>query len=331
MITTFRRRDLISFAAAAAAAWPQRASAQQHPPRVIGYLGMGFENPVSTALVAAFRRGLGEKGYVDGYNLTLSPEWAEFSLDRLLDFAADLGHRSLEIIAASGPLAALAARSASAKIPVVFALAGDPVALKLVRSFENPGGHVTGVILPSKELVRRRLEHLREIAPSARLFGFLVNSTAPQAKARIAEGVAAAPGLGAHPVVLDATTPNQIERAFETLQRQRLGALMVDDDPLFLEESARLAALAAKFGVPAVYAYREAVDAGGLISYGASAADAWRLAGITAGRILGGESPAQLPVRQVSRIETVINFRAAKALGLELPPAVLRDADAVIR
>ncbi|HEY7302308.1 MAG TPA: ABC transporter substrate-binding protein [Xanthobacteraceae bacterium] len=329
-MTEFRRRDLIRLAVAAAAGWPPRAPAQRRSSRGIGYLDMGFQNPVSTALVAAFRRGLGEQAH-DEQSARLSLAWAEFSFDRLLDFAADLAHGSIDMIVAAGPLPALAARSATAKIPIVFVLAGDPVALNLVRSLERPGGDITGVILPSTELVRRRLEQLHEISPAAGLTGFLVNSTAPETKTRIAEGVAAARSLGIHLVILDATIPNQIERAFETLQRQRLGALMVDDDPLFLEECATVSSLAAKFRVPAMYAYREAVDAGGLMSFGAKAADAWRLAGISAGRILGGDDPAQLPVRQVNRLERVINLKTAKALGIELPDAILSQADAVIR
>jgi ABC-type uncharacterized transport system substrate-binding protein len=322
-----RRRDFITLLGAAAAGWPIAAGAQQPAMPVIGFLSGGK----STDATAAFRQGLGEQGFIEGSNAEIVYRWAETQYDQLPVLAADLVRRQVAVIFAAPPIAsALAAKSASAKIPIVFATGFDPVARGLVASLNRPGGNVTGVTFLIEALVAKRLEVLHEIVPAATSIGFLVSPTSPTVEAQIREAEIAARNLGIRLVILNASTPSEIERAFAILVEQRVGALLAGADNFFAVQRDQLVALAARHAVPAIYTLPEAVKAGGLMSYGANAADANRLAGTYVGRILKGEKPAELPVQQSTKVELVINMKTAKALGLTLPITLLGRADEVI-
>jgi putative tryptophan/tyrosine transport system substrate-binding protein len=324
-----RRRQFIA-GLGTVAAWPVVARAQQPTVPVIGYLS-GANESSQAKVTAAFRRGLGEQGFAEGRNVEILYRFADFQYHRLPEMIAELRHRRVAVLFTSGgPAAHVAAKSATATIPIVFATGSDPVQLGLVASLNRPGGNVTGVTFLSVALFAKRLEMLREIVPSITSVGHLLNSASPTAEADLRAAENAAVALGLHLVTATAESPGEIDAAFETLVTQHVGAFLESADPLFSQASVQLAALALRHGLPAVFHRREFVEAGGLMSYGASFSDAWRLAGIYAGRVLKGEAPAELPVQQSTRLETVLNLKTAKTLGIDVPTATLLRADEVI-
>jgi putative tryptophan/tyrosine transport system substrate-binding protein len=322
-----QRREFIA-GLGSAAAGPLAARAQRRPVPVIGYLSSLTEGD---RLRAAFRQGLSQQGYVEGQNVEIVYRWAETRNDRLPALAAELVSRQVYAIFANGvPAAALAAKSATSTVPIIFATGADPVKVGLVASLNRPGGNATGVSFPIRMLVAKRLELLHEIVPAATTVGFLDNPTLDDVETRIREVETAARVVGVHLAVANARTPGEIEKAFAMLVEQRMGALLESGDPLFTINRVQVVALAARHGVPAIYADRDPVESGGLMSYGPSLLDAWRLAGTYVGRILKGEKPADLPVQQSTRFEFVLNLKTAKALGLNVPTATLLRADEVI-
>jgi len=307
-------------------AWPRMAQAQQRPVPVIGYFDVGTED-FDRPLVAAFRRGLGEQGYVEGRNVEILYRYAQARGDRYPALADELVRDRVSVIyVAGGPQLVLAAKSATATIPIVFVNGVDPVRTGLVASVNRPGGNVTGVTFLSQELTAKRLELLHEAVPTVTSIGLLVGPGDPT----ILETEQAARGLGVRLTIASASIPSEIDVAFATLIQQGIGALLGGRQGLFLFTAPQLAALAARHKLPTIYAFRESVVAGGLMSYGASIADAARIAGIYTGRILKGEKPADLPVQQSTGIDFVINQRTAKALGIDIPLKLQAFATEVI-
>jgi len=324
-----RRREFI--AGLGAAAWPVAARAQQRSLPVIGVLHAGSPGGYAP-YIEAFRAGLNDIGFVQDRNLTMEFRWAESHYARLSEFADDLVRRKVAVIATlASTEAALAAKRATNSIPIVFSIGADPVEAGLVASLNKPGGNLTGTALLITAVVAKRLELLHELVPTAMLLGFLVNPTdLAGAKYQTRELQVAANLLGVRLLPLNASDPSEFETAFEALVRARAGGLLVGGDSLFSVHFDQLATLAARYRVPAIYARREATTAGGLMSYGARLSDAYRVAGTYVGRILKGEKPADLPVQQSTRVEMVLNLKAAKALGLTVPNTLLVAADEVI-
>ena len=325
-----KRREFITLVGGAAATWPFASRAQQKAMPVIGVLSTGSPS-VSSGPIMAFRQGLSEAGYVEGQNLAIEYRWAEGHYDRLPALAADLVGRKVDLIMASSPPSALAAKSATSTIPIVFRGGGDPVGGGLVASLARPGGNLTGVSFIPNELTAKRLELLSELVPQARVIALLVNpinSTNTERVIRDVQEAARTKGLQLH--VLKASSESEIDTAFASLVQLHAGALVVGADPFLSGQREQLVALASRHEVPAIYAWREFAAAGGLISYGSSLTAAYRLVGIYAGKILKGAKPADLPVEQPTKFELVINRKAAKALGLEVPPTLLARADEVI-
>ena len=282
-------------------------------------------------VMPAFRQGLGEMKYVEGVNVSIEYRWAEGRYERLSSMAAELVRRPVVVIAAlSGTPAAQAAKRATTTIPVVFAVGGDPIALDLVGSLSRPTANVTGVTFFTAQLGGKRLELMRELAPRSSVIAVLVNPKNP-ASALEGQGVeSAAQAIGQSVRLVEATSESDIDRAFTLVAQQRIRALVVSADPIFVSQRKRLVALAARHAVLAIYADREITEAGGLISYGASRSDAYRQAGVYVGRILKGERPSNLPVVEPTRFELVINLATSRALGLTIPPSLLLQADQII-
>jgi putative ABC transport system substrate-binding protein len=324
-----RRREFITLLGGAAAAWPLAARAQQPSVPVIGYLDSGASSN-EPHRAAAFRKGLSEMGYVEGQNVAIEYRWAEGKTDRLPALAADLVRRPVVMIAGAGTPAALAAKAATSTIPIIFETAGDPIELGLVASLNRPGRNVTGVTQLSSEMVPKRLGLLHDLIPTAKVIGFFVNPKDPRAESQTRDIQKAAHELGLQIHILNASTEAEIETAFTGLVQQGGGALIVGTSLFFNNRKDQFVTLAARHGIPTIYQYREYVDAGGLMSYGASLTDSYHLAGLYAGRVLKGEKPADLPVQQSVRFELVINLKTARALGLTIPPGVLAIADEVI-
>jgi len=282
-------------------------------------------------MVAAFRQGLSESGYVEGQSLQIEYRWAEGHYDRLGVLADDLVRRQVAVIGAlSGTPAALAAKSATKTIPIVFGNGGDPIASGLVASLNRPLGNITGVTFYTVELAGKRLGLLRELVPTATVIGFLVNPNNPAEKSEMKDADQAARALGVRLLVLNAIRERDIDVAFATLDEQRASALVVGSDPLFLGLSHKLIELTAHHAIPAIYNVREFPEAGGLMSYGSKQSDAYHQAGIYVAKILQGTKPADLPVMQPTKFEFVINLKTAKVLGLAIPPSLLARADEVI-
>jgi putative ABC transport system substrate-binding protein len=330
MPVTIGRRELIAALGGTAAAWPLAARAQQPAMPVIGYLHSDSPQPVAR-LLAAFREGLGETGYAEGQNVAIEYRWAHNDLSRLPDLVADLVRRGVAVIAAPGSsAAALAAKAATTTIPIVFSIGLDPVQLGLVTSLNRPGGNITGVNSMSNELLPKRLGLLQELLPAATRFAVLVNPKNPTTESLKKDVQAAAAAMGWQIEILTAGSDTDIDAAFVSLVQRRADALLVHPDNLFINRRVQLVILAARHAVPTIYPFRTDAEAGGLMSYGISLADAHRQAGVYTGRILKGARPAELPVVQPTKFELVINFKTANALGLEVPPMLLARADEVI-
>jgi ABC-type uncharacterized transport system substrate-binding protein len=322
-----RRREFITLLAAAA--WPLAARARQPAMPVVGFLHIGSPDPVAPNL-AGFRRGLNETGFVEGRNVAIAYRWAHGQYDQLPALATDLVRRQVSAIAACATSApGLAAKAATSAIPIVFQTGGDPVQDGLVSSMNKPGGNVTGVSRLSVTLEPKRLELLRELSPKATVIGLLVNPTNPRSELVIQqmEGPARALGLRLH--VLKATE-EELDSAFARLVQLAVGALLVAQEPSYNRRRGQIIALASGHAIPTMYATREFVVAGGLVSYDASTIDSFRQVGVYVGRILKGEKPADLPVEQPTKFELVINLKTAKALGLQIPDKLLAVADEVI-
>jgi putative tryptophan/tyrosine transport system substrate-binding protein len=325
-----RRREFIALLGGAAAAWSLAARAQQPMP-VIGYLSPGSLQGFATRL-AAFRRGLEEIGYREGQNVAIEYRWAEGKEDRLPAMAAELVQRRVNVLAAPGGGGApLAAKAATATIPIVFETGADPVAVGLVGSLSRPTGNVTGVTSLNIEVGPKRFELLRQLLPTANAVALLVNPNNPNSQAIITESRQAARALNLELHLLQASSDGDFEGIFAKLAQLRSTGLVVAPDPaFFLSRSGRLATLTIRHAVVAIFHTREFVAAGGLLSYGGSTAESHRQAGIYAGRILKGDKPADLPIQQVTKVELFINLNTAKALGIEIPPTLLAIADEVI-
>ena len=325
------RRDTV-FALLALGAAPRIASAQQKPEMpVIGFLSS--RSPAESAhLVAAFRQGLGEAGYVEGKNIAIEYRWAEGKYERLPGLAADLVDRRVAVIStAGGTVSALAAKAATATIPVVFLSGGDLVKLGLVSNLARPGGNVTGVSQFTTLLAPKRLELLREIKPKIAVVAMLVNLKNPNIELELTNAREAARSLGVKLIVISASNVSELDAGFTTLVRQKVDALSVTADPFLDGRRAQIAALALRHAVPAIYAMRESAVAGGLMSYGPDFADTYRQAGIYTAQILNGAKPGDLPVMQPSTFQFVVNLITAKALGITFPQSVLVRADEVIQ
>ncbi len=326
-----RRRDLVAFVASAVALHPLGTAAQPKPMPVIGWLH-SLSADRSGPVMDAFREGLREAGYVEGKTVAIEYRWAEGDYDRLPALAVDLvGRKANVILTGGGTKPILAAKDATSAIPVVFAVATDPVGSGLVESLARPGGNLTGISFLGVELVPKRLELLLELVPKAKVFGLLVNPKMDQISRRQIENAreaAQAKGLQVH--VLNAETDGEIDAAFAVLAKLHADALIVGDDAFFYNQRHQFAALAARDALPAIYSLREQVVAGGLVSYGTSLPGAYRQAAVLAGKILGGAKPADLPVEQPTKFELVINLKTAKALGLTVPQTLLARADEVI-
>jgi putative tryptophan/tyrosine transport system substrate-binding protein len=323
-----RRRQFI-VGLGSAAAWPLSARAQQPAMPVVGVLSGG--GPFTGIPSRVFHEGLSDAGYVDGRNVSFEYSWANNQYDQLSALAAELVRRRVAVIVAAGDAVALAAKAATTTIPIVFAVAGDPVALGLVASLNRPGGNVTGVANLVGELAPKRLQLLRELTPNAARFGVLADPAFPVAQSTIADLQAAARTLGLQLVVVNASTDSDLEPAFATFSQQRVGAVFVGISALYIRRMEQLAALAARHALPAIFPFREFALVGGLMSYGSSLGYAYRQVGIYTGRILKGERPADLPVQQVTKIDLVINLKTAKTLGLIIPETLLATADDVIQ
>jgi putative tryptophan/tyrosine transport system substrate-binding protein len=325
-----KRREFIAVLGGAAAAWPLAARTQQRALPVIGLLGSSSATEWHP-LVAAFQGGLKEAGYVDGENVVIEYRWADGEYDRLPRLAADLVQRQVIVIFAAGSVApVLAAKSATATIPIVFANGADPVQFGLVDSFNRPGANVTGVSFIVADLSQKMLGLIHELLPNVKFGALLVNQRNPNAESITKNAQEAGRALALELEVLYAATAEEIDAAFAKLLQQRAGFLVLGGDPSFLARREQIVALAARYAVPAIYYVREFATSGGLMSYGTNIADAYRQAGVYTGKILKGAKPADLPVERSSRFEFVINLKVAKALALTFPPGLLAIADEVI-
>ena len=325
-----KRREFITLIGGAAAAWPLAARAQQPAMPVIGFLSSASPDQDAGRL-RAFRQGLAEAGYVEGRNVAIEYRWAEEQNDRLTAQAADLVSQKVAVIATAGQvLGARVAKAATTTIPIVFVTGFDPVELGLVASLSRPGGNVTGVTTLSAEIEPKRLELLHAVVPTATTIGVLVNPTSRNAEVLLRDLQAAARTLGLKLQILNASTEDEFASAFATLVQLQAGGVVIGTDALFISRSERLAALAVRHAMPAIFQFRAFAAAGGLMSYGGSLTDLYRQSGVYTGRILKGEKPADLPVMQSTKVELIINLKTAKALGLTVSLPLLARADEVI-
>jgi len=324
-----RRRKFITLLGGAAA-WPLGVRAQQPPMPVIGFLNPGSPE-ANASLVTSYRKGLSENGFVEGQNVAIEYRWANGQYDRLPEMAADLVRRHVAVIATPvNTAASLAAKFATATIPVVFAIGTDPVEAGLVASLNRPGGNVTGISGMNWELGAKRLGLLHELLPGGARVGVLVNPNTGETEPFVRDVQRAALALAREVEVLTATSSREIDNVFATIAQKEVNALLIPSDQLFLNRRVQLVGLSFRHGLPAIYPWREAVEIGGLMSYASSFSDLFRQAGIYTGRILKGEKPVNLPVMQASRFEFLVNLQTAKTLGVEVPPSLLARADDVI-
>jgi putative ABC transport system substrate-binding protein len=324
-----KRRVFLSLLAGAAA-WPLSARAQHAAMPLIGFLNSSSSD-ADGERVRAYRQGLSETGYVEGRNVTIEYRWADGQNDRLPSMAVDLVRRGANVLVTGGTPATLAAKAATATVPIVFILSTDPVEAGLVASLNRPGGNVTGVTGLNVELAPKKVELLHELLPSATTLALLVNPTNPIAAESQSRSVGtAAQTLGLHVHILHSSTERDFDSVFARLAQIRAGALIIGSDLFFTSRSGRLAALGLRHAVPSIYQFREFAHAGGLMSYGGSITDWGHQAGIQTGRILAGVKPADLPVHQATKLELFINLKTAKALGLEVPATLLARADEVV-
>jgi putative ABC transport system substrate-binding protein len=323
-----RRREFIT-GLGGAAAWPLAARAQLPTTPVVGYLN--FRSPGEDPhLLVAFRQGLGQAGFVEGRNAVIEYRWPEGHNERFPLLAADLVRRQVNVIAANNIPATLAAKAATATIPIIFQTGGDPVELGLVASLNRPGGNLTGMTTLASELTPKRLELLRELLPAATVAALLVDPTSPRTEMDIRKAPEAARSLGLKLLVLNASTEPDIEAAFGALVSQSANMLVISGATFFNSRFSQIAALALRHAVPTIYQYREFAAAGGLMSYGSSLTDLYRLSGEYVGRVLKGDKPSDLPVQQATKIELIINLKTAKALALTVPLTLRGRADEVI-
>ena len=326
-----KRREFITLLGGAAAGWPIAARAQQPAMPVIGYLESRSPDALLADRLRAFRQGLKDTGYVEGENVRIEYRWAENQVDRLPMLAAELVRQRVNVIATTGgPEVALAAKAATMTIPIVCGVTEDPVPYGLVASHSRPGGNATGVNFLVTELGSKQLGLLHELIPAAARVGLLVNPKTPIAERAMRDVTAAASAIGLQVDVVQASDSREIESVFGTLVHNKADALLVGTDAFFVSRRLQLAILAARHALPAVYNVREYAEAGGLMSYGTNARDAYREIGVYVGRILKGAKPADLPVVQSTKFELVINLPTARALGIEVPPMLLARADEVI-
>jgi putative ABC transport system substrate-binding protein len=323
-----RRREFISLIGATTA-WPLAARAQQPTMPVVGFLS-SLSASVTSKRIVSFGQGLSETGYTVGQDVMVETRMAEGQYERLPAFAADLVGRRVSPIAALAPPAAFAAKMATTTIPIVFVGALDPVKVGLVASLSRPGGNVTGVTFIGSSLGAKRLELARELVPNVGVIALLTHPNSPDALEELRDLQSAATAIGQQLLVVSATSDRDFEVAFTSIAQQRAGALLIGQDPFLFQAGDQLVALAARHRIPAIYGNGELVTTGALLSYGASVPDAWRLAGVYAGRILKGARPADLPVVQPTKFELLINLKTATALGLEIPPMLLARADEMI-
>lgn len=324
-----RRREFIALVGSAAT-WPLAAHAQQPAMPVIGFLHSGSPATYVSQL-RMFRQSLKEVGYIEGQNVTIEYRWAEDQIARLPTLAAELAQRQVSVIVAGGsPASALAAKSVTTTIPIVFMNAADPVAIGLVKSFNRPGGNVTGATLLSTELLSKRLGILHDLLPSMKKIAVLVNPTRPGVDAQKAQVQGAAQALGLALHVLDASSERDFDAVFQAMVKQGDGALVITPDALFLDRRVEIAGLATRYKMPTMYELRNFVEAGGLISYGASPLEMYRQGGTLVGQILMGKVPGDLPVQQPTKFELTINMKAANALGIEVPSSLQLLADEVV-
>ena len=324
-----RRREFITLLGSGVANWPCAARAQQATMPVIGWLSARSPSE-AVSVLQAFRQGLGQVGYFEGKNVTIEYRWAEGRYDRLPALAAELVSHQVTVIAATGgEPSPLAAKAATTTIPVVCTLGGDPVAIGLVASLNQPGGNLTGTTIMAVEMGPKRLDLARQLVPNATAVAMLINPKFPTALAEARE-VQDAARLGIHINLLNASTESEIDAAFTTIVEQRNGALIIGTDPFLLGQRDQLVRLAARHMVPTIYFLREFVEAGGLMSYGPNIANGYRQAGVYTGLILNGANPATLPIVRPTQFLLYLNLKTAKTLGLQIPPLLLALADEVI-
>src|SRR5579872_3805492 len=326
-----RRREFIRAIVGSTVAWPLAANTQQPTMPVIGFLSSRSARD-SANVLAAFREGLGETGFIEGKNVVIEFRWADGRYDQLAGMADDLVTRRVAaIFAAGGPPAAVAAKLATSTIPIVFSAAAEPVQLGLVASLNRPGGNVTGMSNFANELWAKNVQLLKELVPAASVIGYLINPASPNAESYLKGAAAAALNVtGTDIRVFQASTDAELDETFASLATLRAGGLVVPNEPFLDSKRDKIVALSERHSIPAIYTIREYVLAGGLMSYGPSLSDAYRKSAVYLGRILKGDKPSDLPVQQPTKFELVVNLKAAKALGMEFPPTLLARADEVI-